>query len=286
MHLKTRITIALCCASALAGAGAAQAQSASEAWRLGGLALPESVIFDAASNRLIVGNMATFGPDGGADGYLTTVTLDGTMITEKWVSGLKDPKGMAIVGDRLFVADSDGLAEITLADGVIVTVHPLEGAMFPNDVTTDGRDVFVSDLMGQAIFRFSGGNAERWLASEELETPNGLLVDGGTLIVGAMGTGMKPDFSFETKGGLVAVDMASKAITPLETGLSTTDGVVRVGDRLIFTDNPTGTIYAYADGAATAIATLAPGAADLWAEGDMLYVPLTQTGELVALKLE
>jgi hypothetical protein len=34
------------------------------------------------------------------------------------------------------------------------------------------------------------------------------------------------------------------------------------------------------------LTTLAPGAADLWVEGKVIYVPLTQTGELVALTVE
>jgi hypothetical protein len=287
MHSRTSLVIALACTAALMGTGA-QAQSATEVWRLGNLQLPESVIFDSANNRLIVGNMVAFGPEGGDDGYLSIVSPEGQMLTERWATGLKDPKGMAIVGDRLFVADMDGLAEVSLADGAIVTVHALPGAQFPNDVTTDGTDIFVSDFFGHAIFRISNGSVENWLASEDLQTPNGLLADGDRLIVGAMGKGMKPDFTFESAGGLLAVDMATKAIAPLEgaTEMSMTDGVARMGDMIIFSDNPSGTIYAYADGAATAIATIAPGAADLWVEGDMIYVPMTPTGELVALRVE
>lgn len=287
MHFRTSLTLAACTAALLA-AGPARAQTATETWRLGGLKLPESVIFDQAGNRLIVGSMGAFGPDAGADGYLSVVSPEGAMVTEKWSTGLNDPKGMAIVGSSLYVADSNGLVEISLADGKIVTVHALPGAQFLNDVATDGTNIYVSDIMAQAIFRLSNGVAENWLTSEALQTPNGLYVDGDSLIVGAMGTGMKPDFSFETKGGLLLVDIASKAITPFAgaSEMSTTDGVARLGDRLIFDDNPNGVIYAYADDKATSIATLAPGTADLWARGNMLYVPLTQTGELVALRVE
>ena len=190
------------------------------------------MIFDKANNRLIVGNMVTFGPDGGADGYLSIVSPDGKLVTEQWTTGLTDPKGMAIVGDSLFVADSNGLVEVKLADGSIVATHALEGAMFPNDVTTDGTSVYVSDLMGSAIYKVTGGVAEKWLADEKLASPNGLFIDGTTLVVGSMGTGMKPDFTFDTKGGLQAVDIATKAITPMVGGMEValTDGVARVGD--------------------------------------------------------
>ncbi len=271
-----------------AGTLSASAQTATETWRLGGLKMPESVIFDKANNRLIVGNMVTFGPDGGTDGYLSIVSPEGQLVTEQWATGLSDPKGMAIIGDSLFVADTTGLVEIKLADGSVIATHALEGAMFPNDATTDDTSVYVSDFMGSAIYKVTGGVAEKWLADEELATPNGLFVDGTALIVGSMGTGMKPDFTFETKGGLQAVDLATKAITPMAGGMGTalTDGVARVGDALVFDDNPAGTIMAYAGDKVTTIITLAPGAADLWAEGNVVYVPLTQTGELVALTVE
>lgn len=284
MLLRVSIAVGLM----LAGTAGASAQTATEAWRLGGFKMPESVIFDKANDRLIIGNMGVFGPDGGADGTLSIVSPDGQLVTADWATGLTDPKGMAILGDRLFVADSNGLVEIGLGDGKLIATHALEGAQFPNDVTTDGTAVYVSDLMGSAIYKVSGGTVEQWLADPALATPNGLFVDGKALIVGSMGTGMKPDFSFETAGGLQSVDLASKALAPLEGAmpLAHTDGVARLGNWLVFDDNPAGTVYAWADGKATPVVTLSPGAADLWAEGDRLYVPLTQTGELVALELK
>jgi len=287
MHMKTSLAVALCLGT-LTCAGAVQAQTATETWRLGGFKSPESVIFDKANNRLIVSNMTTFGAEAGADGFLSVVSPEGKMVTEQWVTSLHDPKGMAIVGDRLFVADSDGLVEIGLGDGAVVTVHPAPDAKLLNDVATDGTDVYVSDLVGQAIYRLSNGSFENWLSSEDLHYPNGLLFNDGRLILGSMGTGMQPDFSFTTKGGLQLIDIASKSIVQFAgaSELSQTDGVARIGDWLIFDDNPAGVIYAYADDKAVPIATLVPGAADLYAEGNMLYVPLTQTGELVALTVE
>ncbi len=284
MLLRTGLALGLL----LAASTTAMAQGVTETWRLAGLKMPESVIFDKANDRLIVGNMVTFGPDGGADGYLSIVSPDGKLVTEQWTTGLTDPKGMAIVGDKLYVADTNGLVEIGLGDGKVLQTIALEGAMFPNDVTTDGTDVYVSDLMGSAIYKVSGSTAEQWLQDEKLATPNGLFIDGGALIVGSMGTGMKPDFTFDTKGGLQSVDLASKAITVLDgaMGNSLTDGVAKVGDALIYDDNPAGAINSYSGGTVTTLVTLAPGAADLWAEGNVVYVPMTQTGELVALTVE
>jgi len=287
MHMRTSLAVALCLGT-LTCAGAVQAQTATETWRLSGFKFPESVILDKANNRLIVSNMATFGAEAGADGYLSVVSPAGKLVTEQWVSGLHDPKGMAIIGESLFVADSDGLVEIGLGDGAIANVYPAPEAKLLNDVATDGTDVYVSDLVGQSIYRLSNGSIENWLSTEDLHYPNGLLFDDDRLILGSMGIGMQPDFSFTTKGGLQLVDIASKGVVQFAgaSELSQTDGVARIGDWLIFDDNPAGVIYAYADDKAVPIATLVPGTADLYAEGNMLYVPLTQTGELVALKVE
>jgi sugar lactone lactonase YvrE len=283
MLLRTSLVLGLL----LATASAAAAQGATETWRLGGLQMPESVILDKANGRLIVGNMATFGADAGPDGYLTAVSPDGKLTNEQWATGLEDPKGMAIVGDKLYVADNGGLVEISLADGKVLQTIALEGAVSPNDVTTDGTAIYVSDLAGSAIYKVTDGKAEQWLKDEKLATPNGLEVDGNTLIVGSMGTGMHPDFTFDTKGGLQQVDLESKAITAPEgaMGISLTDGVAKLGGDVIFDDNPAGTINSYSGGTVTILATLSPGSADLWVEGNVIYVPLTQTGELVALRV-
>ncbi len=115
--------------------------------------------------------------------------------------------------------------------------------MFPNDVTTDGSAVYVSDMMGSSIYKLSGGSVEKWLDRREARhARTGCLVDGNTLYVGSMGTGMKPDFTFDTKGGLQAVDLGTKAITEVAMDAAYTDGVAKLGDQVIFDDNPAGTV--------------------------------------------
>lgn len=279
----------LCGAGVLGFAGSAAAQQGSEVWRLGGFKTPESVLQDPANDRIIVGNMVTFGPDGGTDGYLSLVSLDGKLLEEKWVTGLMDPKGMGIVGDKLFVADMNGLVEISLADGSIVKTHTLEGAMFPNDVAVaDNGDVYVSDMMGSAIYKVSGGSIERWVDVAPV-APNGLIVLDDKLIIGSIGEGLKPDFSTDKKGGLLSVDLASKAVTPLEgaTEIGMVDGVGLLNDSIVFNDNPSGTIYAYRFGEPAKVLVQVPqGSADLSVNGDMIYSPQMQAGEIVAVQVK
>jgi hypothetical protein len=51
-----------------------------------------------------------------------------------------------------------------------------------------------------------------------LEHPNGLDVADGELVVAAWGTGLKDDFTTEAPGRLLAIDLATKAITPVGSG--------------------------------------------------------------------
>lgn len=270
----------------------ASADGFTENWRLSGFETPESALYDAANDRIIVGNIAGFGPDTGMDGYLSLVSTDGELLEQKWSTGLMDPKGMAIVGDTLYVADAIGLHEINLSDGSLVRTIALEGAMFPNDVTADADGtVYVSDMFGEAIYRVTDGTAERWLADPAITLPNGLLVDGDRLIIGSMGANMNMEiFQAEIPGGIILVDLASGAVTPVEnaSGLGGLDGVAKIGDMILVNDNPTGTIYAWGDGDLPAddALVISPGTADMSAYGTTLLVPMLGEGELISLEFQ
>lgn len=285
------LSLATLVVAATAMAVPAFADDITENWRLSGFEMPESVLYDEANDRIIIGNMGSMAPEAGTDGYLSIVSTGGELIEKQWLTGLRDPKGMAIVGNTLYVADSNGLVQISLSDGKIARTIALEGAIFPNDVAADADgNVYVSDLMGEAIYKVTDGTAERWVHDEALTLPNGLFVDGQTLIVGSMGANMDPQtFQTETPGGIIIVDLLSKQVTPVEnaSGLGGLDGVAMIGDMVLVNDNPTGTIYAWGEGDLPAddVTTLAPGAADMSAYGNTLLVPLMMNGELVSLSI-
>lgn len=269
-------------------APAAFAQTLTEVWSLDGFTMPESAHFDEASGQIIVSNIGTFGPDGGMDGTLSLVSPDGAMIAADWVTGLMDPKGMATAGGKLYVADAMGLQVVDLATGTLEGTIELPGAMFPNDVTADESGaVYVSEFMGGGIFRVEGEAAELWMDLGSLPLPNGLLVHGETMIVGSFGDEMEPDFSVKNPGGLLAVDMATKAVSVIEgtEASGSVDGIVSVGDALLYDDNPTGRILLSVGGDLIEIGNGGPGAADMGIMGDTLLVPNLNTGTLTAYQL-
>src|SRR6478609_4811963 len=70
------------------------------------LRTPESVFYDSKREILYVANINKINkdsPDG--DGFISKVKLDGKIEKLNWITGLNDPKGIAIVGGTLYVSD-------------------------------------------------------------------------------------------------------------------------------------------------------------------------------------
>jgi sugar lactone lactonase YvrE len=100
--------------------------------------------------------------------------------------------------------------------------------------------VYVSDTGKNRIYRVDPeGQAAVWLESAALQSPNGLWVDGGTLIVASWGP-MTDIATFATRhpGTLLAVALGDKTIRPIGDGspIAHFDGVIRHGADFYGTD--------------------------------------------------
>jgi sugar lactone lactonase YvrE len=241
-----------------------------------GFEFPESVWWDGDTGSFYVTNFggSTLDPNGREpDGYLSKLSGEGSMRAAKWVTGLRSPKGMRRVGDTLYVADVGQVVVIDVAAATVRSTIDLDaiGAQFPNDVALDEAtgDVYVSDMLRNAIYRLpkGAGPPEVWLESPDLEAPNGLLVDGGVLMVASFGRDLDPaTFTAKEPGRVLEVDLASKAITPLGSMERTgqLDGIEKLDDGYLVTDNPGGRLlFVTASGAVAEVAGDLPGAADL-----------------------
>ena len=284
------IGIALCAAApALAESHGAGTGMSDAGWTLEGFRAPESAYWDADSGQIFVSNIGTFGPDGGMDGALSLVSPEGEMIEADWITGLMDPKGMAASGGKLYVADAMGLHVIDMAGGAVERTVTLEGAMFPNDVAVgpDGA-VYVTDMMGGGIYRVTDGSAEVFVPAGSLSLPNGIWAGEDGLIVGSMGESFSMETGVSGRGALwrVRYDGGAPEAVPGAEDTGAIDGVVMVGDRILWSDNPTGEIVALADGAQEVIATTEAGAADIGVKDGMILVPLMQAGKVTVIPVE
>ncbi|HWA29353.1 MAG TPA: hypothetical protein VG734_27125 [Lacunisphaera sp.] len=166
------------------------AQTPELVWETSGFIGPESVVFDASHDVFYVSNMGTHGngavPD---DGFISRVSAEGKILELKWVTGLDDPKGLALANGRLYVGDEPALAEIDIAAGKIIARHaPADGGKGNfNDCTADAAgNVYVCSGRLNTVFRLSGGKFEPWFKLDTTKTGglNGLKAEKDRLLLG------------------------------------------------------------------------------------------------------
>ena len=272
--------------------GPAHAQTATEVWRTTGFSSPESVEWDAAAGLFYVSNMGADPMAKDGDGYIATMGADGAIRTDKWVTGLDAPKGMAIQGGKIFTGDIDQLVEIDIASGQITNRYPAVGAVLLNDVIAapDGR-VFVSDTFGNSVWVLEAGAMSIFAQDQMLMGANGLSLAGNSLIVANLGD-MSQGFDKISPGYVVALDLTSRAITAYGSAdpSGVLDGVEPDGaGGVLITDNMGGRLLQQAPGgAAVEVGKLEPGAADLEfvADQGLIVVPLTPSNTVVGLRWE
>jgi len=255
-------------------------------WLLDGLASPESVIYDEACDCLYVSSINGGPADRDGNGFISKVSLDGRMLERQWVSGLHAPKGLALLGGRLYVADIDTLVEIDVNAAAVSGRFPVDGAVFLNDVTSAGDGmIYVSDTATDTIHRLQEGTVSVWLQSAALRGPNGLLAEAGRMLVAAWGA---EDDAGGLPGQVLSVSRQDRSIRVIGNTLTqgNLDGIeTYAGGGYLITRWMTGQLlWLQASGEAELLLTLEKGMADLdYLPGkDMLVLPMLKSGKLIA----
>ena len=260
-------------------------------WETKGLAQPESVVEDPATGVIYVSNIngAVMQKDG--NGFISRLTADGKMLERQWVKGLNSPTGLALHDRTLYAADVDQLIEINAASGEIFKRYDAKGAIFLNDVVVDGEGaVYVSDTPMNTIWRLKDGSFEPWLASDALNGPNGLLVQGNTLIVASLGK-IQSQGQKKELGSLLSVSLEDQKISKIGKGdlIGNLDGLqaIQPGVYLV-TDWAQGALYRVdAKGKVDELIDLNQGSADLaYMPGNkLLLIPMMLDNSLAAYSL-
>jgi len=239
---------------------------------------PESVRYDADLDAFFVSNINGNPSQKDGNGFIVRVEAGNTSAMTRVVEGGKNgvtlnaPKGLAIIGDTLWVADIDAVRAFNKRTGAAIAtvdLRPMQ-ATFLNDVVIgpDGS-VYVTDTGirfaangatshpgKDRIFRITGRKATVALASDSLlQAPNGIAWDGagGQFIVGP----------FNGKS-VIAWKAGDSTVTPVATGPGAYDGIEVLADgRILVTSWADSAVHAISNGAMTKVIANVDGPADI-----------------------
>jgi sugar lactone lactonase YvrE len=253
---------------------------------------PESVVYDVQRKQLYVSNVNGNPTEAIGNGYISLLSIDGEIIEQHWIDGLNAPKGMAVVGDKLYVADINELVEIDLASKKIIQRYLAPKAKFLNDVAADEEgNIYVSGFLSNSIYRLQSGHFVLWLQSEQLEVPNGLLVENGQLLVGSWGN-MTDGFATAIAGHIKSINIATKEISSLgdKSPAGNLDGLESDGNgHYLVTDWMAGKLlHVSPSGISTTLVTVGQGSADhtIVRQQGLVIIPMMNSGYVTAYKIK
>ena len=157
---------------------------------------------DAEADLYLVSNLAGKPLEKDGNGFISRVAPDGTVKELRFIEGgkrgvkLHAPKGMALAGDELYVADIDEVRVFDRSTGAPKRSIAVKGSSFLNDVSVapDGS-VYVTDSgleqwgpyvepnAKDAVYRLDGRKAVSVASGKVLGNPNGVLADARGLFV-------------------------------------------------------------------------------------------------------
>lgn len=256
-----------------------------------GLLTPESVI-QAADGKLYISEINEFGKDG--DGQIRVIDHGKSSVL---VQGLDDPKGLAIIGTDLFIADKNRIWRVALNQSPAKAEVHIAADAFPqvpqflNDLAADANgNLYVSDsgdIMGSGkggiIYKITPQRKLTLLldgkADARVLAPNGLLADakGEHLLI--------VDF---TSGVLYDYNLPGKRLQEVASGFGGGDGIVKQANGTVYvSDWKAGKVYRVEGNKAVLVKDGYQSAADiaLSQDGHHLLVPDMKAGALDVIQL-
>ena len=281
-------------AASARGASGTDSTPATRVASIGGFNTPESVKYDADLDVYFVSNINGNPSAKDGNGYIARIRPDSTGATtavDTLARGgrngvtLNAPKGMAIVGDTLWVADIDAVRGFNRRTGQptrTVNFASMQ-ATFLNDIAVGpGDTLYITDTgirftadgsMGapgkQRIFRMMGtARPTIALEGDSLGNPNGIAWDR-TRSAFLVGPFSSPSLMTWTSG--------ASSMQPLASGPGQFDGVEILGDGRVAVSSWTdSSVHVVNNNAMTKIITGVPAPADIGYDSkrNLLLVPL------------
>jgi len=268
-----------------------------------GFSAPRAALYDAAADVYLVSNVGGGLVDADNDGFISRVSPDGTLAELRWIDAarsgapLNAPKGMALIGDTLFVTDIDTLRAYDRTSGKSLGDVAFPGATFLNDIAPGaGGMLFVTDSglgkrtdsgeLGKsgsdAVYVVDAQRAVKVLAKGgDLAEPTALCVTKGRLLVASRG------------GDVFALDrQGQRSLVGKSPGGDVNGMVLTPGGRLLVTSAAASSVFITPAGLGANL-VLETLLGDIESPGDLGYdpkrrqiiVPLTRSNDLYIQEL-
>lgn len=245
--------------------------------RIQGLATPESVV-QGELGDIYVSEINGFNQDG--DGTIKRIDANGKISI--FAKGMDDPKGLALMNGKLYVADKTRILEVTKNGNWQVytpeTAFPFT-PQFLNDLESDSNgNLYVSDSgdlkAGGAIYKISKEGHVTTVVDRSnpaVLAPNGLLLEGRNQLLSV-------DFA---SGILYRINLDSGKMSTVAKGFGGGDGIIKTrAGNIYVSDWKNGNIYLASAGKAKTIKSHYKSPADiaLTVDGKFIIVPVMKAG--------
>jgi len=244
-----------------------------------GLKSPESVV-QGKDGNIYISEINEFGKDG--DGQISKMDKFGNVTI--FAKGMDDPKGLAVIGEKLYVADKARVLEVN-NDGTWKVYAAADAfpnkPQFLNDLEADkAGNLYVSDSgdlkSGGAVYKIEKNGSVTTVVDNknpDIHAPNGLLFEGRDNL-------LEVDFD---SGILYRLNLSTGATTKVAEGFGGGDGIVKTKSGKVFvSDWKSGVVYQVAAGKARPVKSGYKAAADiaLTSDGKYIMMPDMKAGEL------
>lgn len=254
---------------------------------------PESAYYDPQSKVIFLSQISGAPDQKDGKGWIVTADVNGKVLDKAWLTGLNAPKGMRAYNGVLWISDINQVIAIEIKTKKMLHKYTINSANFLNDVAiTANGDVYVSDMGNHSIYALKHGKVSLFTRGVELESPNGMVIYGNSLILATWGTAMAKDFTTKVPGHLYSIDLTTKKKTVITAEpLGNLDGLeIKSEDPLTYlvTDFMAGKVYEVVN--SNSVKTLLEGfkgAADIGyiKETNTLIVPRMMENKISAYKL-
>jgi len=256
--MGTVIATLAACKPAAKQESAASSGTPTKTATVAGFQTPESVLWDSTLDVYFVSNINGNPAAKDGNGFISVIDPAGTMRDTVFIKGLNAPKGMAVVGDTLWVTDIDVIRGFNARTEAPVATVPIPGAVFLNDIAAaPAGSLYITDTAirfgaqgpehvgTDQIFRVAPDRkVSSALKTDSLARPNGITWDAANqrFVIVSFG------------GGTIrAWKPGETTTTALGTGPGMFDGVEIAHGALWVASWADSSVYRYADGRGTSL---------------------------------